>query len=119
MAGKTHREIFCVVYITPLRNFDLLSYITENFMNRPKMQPKEREWLELDAVWKNILRKEVNTNCGARGDPCSHANDPGGELGVYTITNLLNVPLRIAELVELEYPDYTDLHILGARGCRT
>jgi hypothetical protein len=113
VAGKTHREIFCVVYITPLRNFDLLSYITENFMNRPKMQPKEREWLELDAVWKNILRKEVNTNCGARGDPCSHANDPGGELGVYTITNLLNVPLRISERVHAEYAGANNLQILG------
>jgi hypothetical protein len=113
VAGKMHREIFCVLYITPLRNFDLLSYITENFMNRPKVQPKEREWLELDAVWKNILRKEANTNCGVEGDPCSHIHDPGSELGVYTITNLLNVPLRIAERVHSEYRGVVDLRILG------
>ena len=113
VAGKIQRELFCVLYITPLRNFDLLSFITENFLNRPKIPLKERDWLELDAVWKTMLRKEANENCGLSGDPCSHVNDPGNPLGVYTITNLLNTPLRIAHRIRREYSHVSNLHILG------
>jgi hypothetical protein len=113
VADKMQREIFCVLYITPLRNFDLLSFITENFLNRPKIPLKEREWLELDAVWKTMLRKEANENFRLRGDPCAHMNDPGSELGVYTITNLLTIPLRIAERIKRDYGSVTGLTVMG------
>ena len=111
--AKIQREVFCVLYITPLRNFDMLSYITEDFLTRPKVQPKEKEWLELNSIWKTILRREANNNCGLKGDPCSHVNNPGHELGIYRITNLLSVPLRIAELISREYREVSNLNIIG------
>ena len=109
------QDLFCVCIITPLRNFDMLSYITQNFLVQPKtnIPAKYADWNELSFYWKTILQYEANTNCGHTGDPTEHMNEPGGELGVFTLTCMLGLPIRISEVLNGRYQDVRDIKIIG------
>lgn len=109
------QELFCVCIVTPLRNFDILSCISQSFLVRPACthDGKYADWNSLYFAWKTILQYEANTNCGMMGDPCDYQNEPGGELGVFTLTNLLNVPLRISEVIRQRCARASDIKIIG------
>jgi hypothetical protein len=113
--GVAKQGLFCSAIITPLRNFDMLSYITGSFLVQPKMPKKEiyNDWNELLFCWKQILQYEAATNCGLNGDPCENMIEPGGELGVFTLTSLLTVPLRIADVIRRNHVNVSDIQILG------
>jgi hypothetical protein len=109
------QELFCVCIVTPLRNFDILSCIWQSFLVRPTQthDGKYADWNSLYFYWKTILQYEANTNCGMMGDPCEYQNEPGGELGVFTLLNLLNVPLRMSEVIRQRYTRASDIQIIG------
>jgi hypothetical protein len=115
--GVAKQALFCTAIITPVRNFDMLSYITGNFLVQPKTTPqnsKYNDWNDLNFIWGKLLQYEAAKNCGLNGDPCENMIEPGGELGVFTLTSLLTVPLRIADVIRRKYRGVSDIQILGA-----
>jgi len=115
--GVPKQALFCAAIITPVRNFDMLSYITGSFLVQPKTTPqnsKYNDWNDLTFIWGKLLQFEAAENCGLYGDPCENMIEPGGELGVFTLTSLLTLPLRIADVVRRKFRDVSDIQILGA-----
>ena len=47
------------------------------------------------------------------GDPWEFQDEPGGELGIFTLTCLLNVPLRMVEVIRQRHPRARDINIIG------
>jgi hypothetical protein len=113
--GAAKQTLFCTAEITPLRNFNMLGFITEKFLSQPKIPQKEKynDWNDLVSCWKNIQQFESATNCGLTGDPCEHTIEPGGELGVFTLVSLLGAPLRMADWIRRNHKDTTNIQILG------
>ena len=113
--GKGRQELFCAVYVRPLRNLDILKYISEIFLAQPKgnIASKFPDWNELTFYWKMILQYEANVNCMMSEDPWKFTSVPWSEAGVYTITNLLSMPLRIAGLMKARYPGCDEVETTG------
>jgi len=65
--GKLRQELFCCLFVTPLRNFDMHSYITESFLSKPRpncqdFKTKHAEWVELSFIWTLLLQYEAYEN---------------------------------------------------------
>ncbi len=65
--GKLKQELFCCLFVTPLRNFDMHSYIVESFLAKPRsgcqdFKAKHAEWVELSFIWKLLLQYEAFEN---------------------------------------------------------
>jgi hypothetical protein len=109
------QELFCAVYVRPLRSMDLLKYISESFLAQPKgnIASKFPDWNELTFYWKMILQYEASVNCNMAEDPWQFTSVPWSEAGVHTITNLLSTPLRIAGVTRRLHPECDGMDIPG------
>jgi hypothetical protein len=114
-AGESKQKVFGAVIVTGLENFDLLAYIMTKFLQQPKSPQKDlqSDYAELMFCWRQILLYESAKNFGLVGDPFDNMIEPSGELGVFTLTSLLSVPLRIAEWLQRNRKDVTDIQIIG------
>lgn len=113
--GGDKQELFCVCIVTYPRNFNILGYILDVFLLQPKTTHAGvfEDWNKISHVWNTIWRKEANENCGVMGDPVECINDPGGELGVFTLSCLLSAPLRMADVINRAYKNVNDIKIIG------
>jgi len=65
--GKLRQDLFCCLFVTPLRNFDMHSYIVESFLAKPRpgcqdFKAKHDEWAELSFIWNLLLQYEAYEN---------------------------------------------------------
>lgn len=111
--GQSRQSLFCLGIITPLKNFDLYGYIRHVFLAPPKNPILMDLWKDLCAVWKHIIMYEANYNCGLYDNPMTYENNPGGKLGFFTLTNMLNAPIRIYNVVMRQNPSASKVYILG------
>jgi hypothetical protein len=113
--GETRQELFCVAIITPLKAFDMVSYIRDYFSIPPKVAAAREQWCQMDLCYKRIQMFEVNYNCGLTCDPDTYRNDIGGKGGIFSVLCMLNIPLRIAWILrnmkQGEHPE--DICIIG------
>ena len=116
--GEIKHMLFCMVIVTPLINFDFLGYINYVFLNNPKNPQMKEMWRELCGIWKQIMMTEANDNCGLMGDPTLYKLDPGGELGIFSICNMLMVPYKVWNLVKKTYKDAENIRIMGCPSIR-
>lgn len=98
--GVTKQELFCVAVITPLKAFDLITYIKDLFQMPPKAVLAKDHWCHLDLCFKRIQMFEVNNNCGLLCDPSVYKNDIGGKGGMLSVLCMLNLPLRMAWIIQ-------------------
>ena len=106
--SATRQELFCVLFVTPLRNVDLLSYIHQCFLARsktagPDSKQRESDVNELEFIWRTLLQYEAYQNLGLRGnegDPFSYSLDSGGVLGADTLLSMLYIPVKVYEVVK-------------------
>lgn len=111
--GEFKQSLFCLGVITPLKNFDLYGYIRHVFLAPPKMPQLMDLWKDLCALWKHIVMYEANYNCSLFENPMTYENNPGGKLGFFTLTNMLNAPIRMYNVVKRNYPQAENVYILG------
>lgn len=111
---QLRQAVFCMAIVTPLRNWDMLGYIQEVFLQPPKsiVVAKSTDVNELQFLWRTILQKEA-INCGLFEDPYKHLQQPSGSFGFFTITNMLGLPLRIAEMLHARYSGASEIRIIG------
>lgn len=113
--GVTKQELFCVAIVTPLKAFDLITYINDYFSAPPKAMPSRDHWCQMDLCFKRIQMYEANRNCGLTCDPIIYKNDVGGEGGILSMLCMLNLPIRIAWIIrnlrQDEYPE--NIRIIG------
>ena len=105
--SETQQDLFCVLYITPLRNLDLLSYIHECFLARPKAagadsKQRDGDIVELEYFWRALLQYEATENLkigDGYGAPFDYSMDSGGVLGADMLLSVLQIPIKIHEIV--------------------
>ena len=105
---ETQQDLFCVLYITPLRNVDLLSYIHECFLSRskatgPDSKHRDSDVVELEYFWRTLLQYEATENLklgDSHGVPFSYSMDSGGVLGADMLLSVLQIPIKIHEIVK-------------------
>jgi hypothetical protein len=97
--GETRQELFCVAIVTPLKAFNLISYIKDYFTMPPKPAPARDHWCQMDLSYKKIQMFEANNNCGLTCDPARYSDDIGGKGGILSVLSMLNLPLRIAWII--------------------
>lgn len=110
------RDLFCVVVITPNAGFDLQSYVKDFFYAPPRSPMFKEQWLELQMAYKNIQRFEANHNCGLFCDPSKYDNDVGGTGGVFSLLTMLNLPYRVAHVLQSLYPKHVMIEGLNVIG---
>lgn len=113
---SSKQELFCVVIVTPNAGFDMHSYITDFLQTPPKNPGYKEHWAELQLCYKQIQMFEVNNNCGLFCDPAKYDNDVGGKGGVVSVLSMLNLPYRMAHVVQKMAPHglrVTDFSVLG------
>ena len=106
--AETQQDLFCVLYITPLRNVDLLSYIHECFLSRskatgPDSKHRDSDVVELEYFWRTLLQYEATENLkigDGYGTPFDYSMDSGGVLGVDMLLSVLQIPIKIHEIVK-------------------
>ena len=111
--GQNVQRLFYMVVVTPAKNFNLHDYIKDIFLNPPRNPQMKEVWKELCACWKHIMMYEANHNCNLSGDPMAYRTNPGGTMGFFTLTSMLNIPYRININILREFPSATDIRILG------
>jgi len=120
--GEERRKTFAFATITHAVNFALWSYINEVFLRKPKkgatnyamLQAEYREHL---FVWNQMMSHEISHNLGITHSDFGTCEDYkwnyGGRLGVATVLNPMQVPLKIFHRVITEFPDAKNIRILG------
>lgn len=108
---ETKQELFCIAIITPLKAFNLVTYINDFFTTPPKAPGLKENWCQLDLCFKRIQMFEVNNNCGLICDPRAYRNDLGGKGGFYSVLCILNLPLRIAWILRNMRPENHPVNI--------
>ena len=121
--SETQQDLFCVLYITPLRNLDLLSYIHECFLARPKAagadsKQRDGDIVELEYFWRALLQYEATENLkigDGYGAPFDYSMDSGGVLGADMLLSVLQIPIKIHEIVKTRcLPDkLSSLDVMG------
>jgi len=117
------QELFCVLFITPLRNVDVLAYIHQCFLVRTKttgLDSKQREGdvNELEFIWRTLLQYEAYQNLGLggeEGDPFNYSLDSGGILGADMLLSVVQVPIKINEIAQKLFgkPHLSRMSIIG------
>lgn len=119
--GKNVQEMFAFVIITPLRNFDIVSYVHESFLAQPVpgvagFKEKHQDWRELMFMWNTMLLREAYENLNVEkdlGDPILHAMDGTGSLSCDKLLSMFNCPLKIYKIIQRRYPVFSKLHVIG------
>ena len=100
---ETKQDLFCTLFVTPLRNIDLLSYIHMCFLTHQKgvgTESKQREVdvIELTYLWRKLLQYEAFENLqlgDGLGDPFDYTLDSGGLLGADMLLSVLQFPIKV------------------------
>ena len=101
-ATETKQDLFCTLFVTPLRNVDLLTYIHLCFLTHSKgasaeSKQRESDVIELTYLWRKILQYEAFENLmlgDGLGDPFDYSLDSGGLLGADMLLSVLQFPIK-------------------------
>ena len=117
------QELFCVLFVTPLRNVDVLAYIHQCFLVRTKttsLDSKQREGdvNELEFIWRTLLQYEAYQNLGLggdEGDPFNYSLDSGGVLGADMLLSVVQIPIKINEVAQKLFasPRLSRMSVIG------
>ena len=118
------QDLFCVLFVTPLRNLDLLSYIHQCFLARsktmgPDSKQRESDVIELEFIWRSLLQYEAYENLqleGKEGDPFGYSLDSGGILGADMLLSMLHIPIKVHAIVHKFLPASLTLKRLRVMG---
>ena len=118
---RARTELFCVVFVTPLRSFNLTGYITERFLAPPRsgsfdFKNKFAEWHSVKGTWERILHHEMFENMRLPEHstlPIDFMNDVGGRLEADKLLSPLNLPHRIARVLHTMHPRAADVRVIG------
>ena len=119
--GKQRHELICCLFVTPLRNFDLPTYITESFLAKPRpgcqdFKTKHAEWVELSFTWHVLLQYEAFQNLRldpGLGNPANYMRDPSGRLGADALLCMLNMPIKVHEIILALHPTAQQVQTMG------
>ena len=110
--------------MTPADNIELMTYIMEKFLLKPKMGAQKYEqlmdiFLESSSFFKEIMRYECFCNLSADeskvGLPEDYRLEPGGKLGTATVLSPFQIPIKIFNNIRQEFPsaDLASIRIIG------
>lgn len=120
--GEEHRKTFSVTTITNAMNFALWPYIYECFLKKPKKGCQNFALLDSDYrermyTVQQILGYEMSNNLGIKesefGVPTDYQWNQSGVLGTGTLLNPLMLPFKIFHRIRTEFPDASDIRIIG------
>lgn len=117
--GSLEKRIFCIVFLTPINCFDLLSYIQQTMLKAPSkgsadFEARNRDYNEMQFLWRMILDNEAyNAMClpGHVGDPINEP--PSGMVGLDSITSEFMIPLKINAMIRVASPGSYNVEIVG------
>jgi hypothetical protein len=110
------QEVFCIVTVRPARSFDIAAFIQEVFLSMRKGGMTTEgcnDLSRLRGIWTSVLQYEANMNCGLKDDPMKQQCSPYAPMGMFSLLNLLNVPLRIHYVLRRLHPGCTGVRIIG------
>lgn len=117
--GLLEKRMFCIVVLTPINSFDLLSYIKQTMLKAPSkgsadFEARNRDYNEMLFLWRLILDNEAyNSMClpGHLGDPINEP--PSGRVGLDSITSEFMIPLKINAMIRAASPGSYEVEIIG------
>jgi hypothetical protein len=106
-SGEYQRKVFDVLYIIPLKNFDLLGMIQNTVLVPPPANSQNytsemKRFEELNSIWISIQSVEASNNLGLHGfGSVQQFNyDPFGPLGAARLNSPFKVPIKIVECIK-------------------
>ena len=118
---KTMRETWCMVMVTPARNLNVLDILQKSFFvasnpNSHGFSERRAFANENHDMFVQLLQYEASENCGfsrSDGNPADSLSDPSARMGLFSMTNMFMIPLKIIANTAKRIQGATKIRVIG------